>query len=64
MHARMRTVLIAMVWKNKRDVCTLTNVHEPTVEGNFYDVCGKAHKLATSQYLQTQQIMYGIFVYV
>jgi hypothetical protein len=45
--ARVKGVLIAKTWKEKRDVCILTNVHEPTAEGNFCDECGRAHKPAT-----------------
>ena len=31
-------------WKDKRDVCVLTNVHIPPVEGNFCDESGRAVK--------------------
>jgi hypothetical protein len=28
---------MAMVWKDKRDVCLLTNIHDPRREGNYCD---------------------------
>jgi len=27
--------LTAVVWKDKRDVCLLTNIHDPPREGNY-----------------------------
>jgi len=34
------------VWKDKRDVCLLTNIHDPPREGNYRDEHGNAIKLA------------------
>jgi len=37
--------LTAILWRDKRDVCILTNIHDPPAEGNFRDNNGKAIKL-------------------
>ena len=34
---RTRGDLMAVVWKDKRDVCLLTNIHGPPKEGNYCD---------------------------
>ena len=34
---RTRGDLTAVVWKDKRDVCFLTNIHDPPREGNYCD---------------------------
>lgn len=40
-------VLTAVIWKDKRDVCILTNVHYPKAKGNVCDEHGRrAHKHA------------------
>ena len=33
---RIRGDLTAMVWKDKRDMCLLTNIHDPHREGNYH----------------------------
>ena len=38
--------MTAVVWKDKRDVCLLTNIHDPPREGNYCDEHGNAIKLA------------------
>ena len=35
-----------MVWGDKRDVCLLTNIHDPPIEGNYRYEHGTAIKLA------------------
>ena len=35
-----------MVWKDKIDVCLLTNIHDPPREGNYRDEYGNAIKPA------------------
>jgi hypothetical protein len=43
--SRTRDDLTAMVWRDKRDVCVLTNMHNPpAIEGNFCDEHGNALK--------------------
>jgi len=37
---------MAVVWKDKRDVCVLTNIHDPPREGNYRDEHGNAIKRA------------------
>jgi len=37
---RTRGDLTAVVWKDKRDVCLLTNIHNPPREGNYHDEHG------------------------
>jgi len=34
---RTRSDLTAVAWKDKRDVCLLTNIHDPPREGNYRD---------------------------
>jgi len=34
---RTRGDLMAVVWKDKRDVCLLTNIHDPPREGSYCD---------------------------
>jgi len=43
---RTRGHLTAVVWKDKRDVCLLTNIHDPPREGNYRDEHGNAIKPA------------------
>jgi hypothetical protein len=45
---RVRTSgdMTALVWKDKRDVYILTNIHDPPAEGNFCDESGNALKPA------------------
>jgi len=43
---RTRGDLTAVVWKDKRDVCLLTNIHDPPREGNYRDEHRNAIKLA------------------
>jgi len=43
---RTRGDLTAVVWKDKRDVCLLTNIHDPPREGNYHDEHGNGIKLA------------------
>jgi hypothetical protein len=38
--------LTVVVWRDKRDVCPLTNIHDPPREGNYRDEHGKAIKPA------------------
>ena len=33
--ARIRGDLTAIQWLDKRDICTMTNIHNPPQEGNF-----------------------------
>jgi len=44
---RTRSDLTAVVWKDKRDVCLLINIHVPPREGNYRDERGNAIKPAT-----------------
>ncbi|PNF30391.1 hypothetical protein B7P43_G13252, partial [Cryptotermes secundus] len=44
---RVRWNLTALVWKDKRDVYILTNMHCPPAEGSFCDEHGNAIKPAT-----------------
>jgi len=41
---RTRGDLTAILWRDKRDVRVLTNIHDPQAEGNFCDNKGKAIK--------------------
>jgi hypothetical protein len=41
---RTRADLMAKLWRYKRDVCMLTNIHNAQAEGNFCNVRGKALK--------------------
>ena len=34
---RTRSDLMAVVWKDKQDMCLLTNIHNPPKEGNYCD---------------------------
>jgi hypothetical protein len=43
---KTRIDLAAVVWKDKRDVCLLTNIHDPHSEGNYHDEHGNAIKPA------------------
>jgi len=43
---RTRGDLTAVVWKDKRNVCLLTNIHDPPREGNYRDEHGNAIKPA------------------
>jgi len=43
--ARTRADLTAILWRDKRDVCMLTNIHSAPAEGNFCNQGGKAIKL-------------------
>jgi len=43
---RNRGDLTAVVWKDERDVCLLTNIHDPPTEGNYRDEHGNAIKPA------------------
>ena len=43
---RTRGDLAAVVWKDKTDVCLLTNIHDPPREGNYRDEHGNAIKPA------------------
>ena len=41
---RTRGDLTTVVWKHKRDVCLLTNIHDPPREGNYCDEHGNVIK--------------------
>jgi len=43
---RTRGDLMAVAWKDKRDMCLLTNIHDPPREGNYRDEHGNAIKPA------------------
>ena len=43
-HVRTRADLTAILWRDKRDVCTLTNIHNAPAEGNFCNERGIAIK--------------------
>jgi len=43
---RTRGDLTAVVWKYKRDVCFLTNIHDPPRDGNYRNEHGNAIKPA------------------
>jgi len=43
---RTRGDLVAVVWRDKRDVCLLTNIHDTPTEGNYRDEHGNAIKPA------------------
>jgi len=43
---RSRGDMMAVVWKDKRDVCLLTNIHDPPREGNYHNEHGNAIKPA------------------
>ena len=42
---RTRADLMAILWRDKRDVCMLTNIHNAPAEGNFCNEREKAIKL-------------------
>jgi len=44
---RTRGDLTAVVWKDKRDLCLLTNIHDPPREGNYRNEHGNAIKPAS-----------------
>lgn len=44
LQVRTRGDLTAILWRDKRDVRILTNIHDPPAEGNFRDSNGKAIK--------------------
>jgi hypothetical protein len=44
LHVWTRGDLTAILWRDKRDVRILTNIHDPPAEGNFCDSNGKAIK--------------------
>jgi hypothetical protein len=46
-HARVRSNLIAMVWKDKQEMHTLMNTHTPLAECNFCDEQGETQKPVT-----------------
>jgi len=41
---RTRGDLTAVVWRDKRDVCLLTNIHDPSREGSYRNEHGNARK--------------------
>ena len=41
---RTRADLTAVLWRDKRDICMLTNIHDVPAEGNFCNDAGKAIK--------------------
>ena len=43
---RTRGDMMAAVWKDKRDVCLMTNIHDPPREGNYRDEQGNVIKPA------------------
>jgi hypothetical protein len=46
-HARATGDLTAMLWRDKRDIYMLTNIHDAPAEGKFCDTNGKAIKPQT-----------------
>jgi len=44
LQVRTRGDLTSILWRDKRDVRILTNIHDPPAEGNFCDNNGKAIK--------------------
>jgi len=44
LQVRTRADLTALLWRDKRDVCMLTNIHNAPAEGNFFNEGGKAIK--------------------
>ena len=44
LQVQTRGDLTATLWRDKREVCVLTNIHDPPAEGNFCDDNGKAIK--------------------
>jgi len=45
LQVRTRSDLTTILWRDKRDVRILTNIHDAPAEGNFCDTNGKAIKL-------------------
>jgi hypothetical protein len=45
----VRGDVTAIVWRDKRDINILTNMHHPPAEGNFCDAYGNALKPAMVQ---------------
>ena len=43
-HVKTRADLTAVLWRDKRDICMLTNIHNAPVEDNFCSEGGKAIK--------------------
>jgi hypothetical protein len=43
---RTRSDMTAVVWKDKRDMHTLTNIHDPPEDGNFCEESGNTLKPA------------------
>jgi len=41
---RIRADLTAILWRDKRDICMLTNIHSAPAEGNFCNEGGKVIK--------------------
>ena len=37
---------MAVVWRDKKDMCPLTNIHDPPAEGNYCDEHENVIKLA------------------
>jgi hypothetical protein len=53
MHARVRGNLTEMIWKDKQDVYTLTDMHRPPTQGNLCDEHGKCkHHIMVTDYNQ------------
>jgi len=46
LRVRTRGDLTAVVWRDKRDVCLLTNIHAPPTEGNYRNEHGNVIKPA------------------
>jgi hypothetical protein len=44
---RTRADLTATLWRDKRDICVLTNIHDVPAEGNFCNEAGKTIKPQT-----------------
>jgi hypothetical protein len=53
--AKVKGVLTAMIWKDKRDVCILTDVYKPPADGNFFAECRRAHRPAIVEDYSRQQ---------
>jgi hypothetical protein len=43
-HVRTRADLMAILWRDKRDICMLTNIYSAPAKGNFCNDGGKAIK--------------------
>ena len=44
LQVRTRSDLTTVLWRNKRDIRILTNIHDAPAEGNFCDTNGQAIK--------------------